>query len=165
MIWAGFTTPVTWIEFLLSSEPLCLSASVRTPTTTNQKDIMKKYLDGFVIPIAPEKLPQYEKAATLCSRIWKEHGALEYIEAVGEDLAGHGPDSRGAAEVFGAHPGETLIFAYIVYESREHRDEVNAKVMADPRMKEICPGQNPDTGMSFDPQRMMFGGFRVIVEK
>jgi uncharacterized protein YbaA (DUF1428 family) len=125
--------------------------------------IMKKYIDGFVIPIAPENIPQYEKTATLCSRIWKAHGALEYIEAVGDDLAAMGPDCRSAAEVFGAQPGETLIFAYIVYESREHRDAVNAKVMADPRMKEICPGQNPDMKLAFDPRRMMYGGFREIV--
>jgi len=125
---------------------------------------MIKYVDGFVIPILPENLDQYEKIARLCSAIWKEHGALQYIEAVGEDLAAPHPEGRGAAEVFGAHVGETLIFAYIVYESREHRDAVNAKVMADPRMKEICPGQNPDAKLSFDPQRMMYGGFRVIVD-
>jgi uncharacterized protein YbaA (DUF1428 family) len=123
-----------------------------------------KYIDGFLLPIAPEKLGQYEKAATLCSQIWKEHGALEYIEAVGDDLAANGPDSRGAAEVFGAEAGETLIFAYIVYESREHRDAVNAKVMADPRMKELCPEQNPEAQLAFDPKRMMYGGFRVFVQ-
>lgn len=125
---------------------------------------MSKYIDGFVIPISPDRLTEYEKAAELCSRIWKEHGALEYIEAVGDDLAGHGPDSRGAAEVFGAQSGETLVFAYIVYKSREHRDEVNAKVMEDPRMKELCPEHNPEAKLSFDPARMMYGGFRVIVE-
>ncbi len=126
---------------------------------------MKKYIDGFVIPITPDNLPQYEKAATLCSEIWKEHGALEYIEAVGDDLSAQGAEGRGAAEIFGAQPGETLVFAYIVYESREHRDAVNAKVFADPRMKEICPGQNPEMKLSFDPKRMMYGGFRVMVGK
>jgi uncharacterized protein YbaA (DUF1428 family) len=125
--------------------------------------IMKKYIDGFVIPIAPENITHYEKTATLCSQIWKEHGALEYIEAVGDDLAAHGPEGRGAAEVFGAQSGETLIFAYIVYASREQRDAVNAKVMADPRMQAICPATNPDMKLAFDPQRMMYGGFRVIV--
>ena len=126
---------------------------------------MGKYIDGFVIPIVPENIAEYERVATLCSSIWKEHGALEYIEAVGDDLAAHSPDGRGSAEIFGTKPGETLIFAYIVYESRERRDAVNAKVFADPRMKEICPGQNPDAKLSFDPQRMMYGGFRVIVDK
>lgn len=126
---------------------------------------MKKYIDGFVIPILPENIAEYERVATLCSSIWREHGALEYIEAVGDDLNAHDSEGRGAAEIFGAQPGETLIFAYIVYESREQRDAVNAKVMADPRMKEICPGLNPDAKLSFDPQRMMYGGFRVIVEK
>jgi uncharacterized protein YbaA (DUF1428 family) len=66
--------------------------------------------------------------------------------------------------VFGAEAGETLIFAYIVYESREHRDAVNAKVMADPRMKELCPEQNPEAQLAFDPKRMMHGGFRVFVQ-
>ena len=125
---------------------------------------MSKYIDGFVIPIAPGNIAQYEQAAILCSSIWKEHGALEYIEAVGDDLGSCGSDGRGAVEVFGAHADETLVFAYIVYESREHRDAVNAKVFADPRMKEICPDQNPDAKPAFDPKRMMYGGFRVIVE-
>lgn len=123
-----------------------------------------KYIDGFLIPIASEKIADYEKAASLCSKIWREHGALDYVEAIGDDLAAHGPDSRGAAEVFGAQPGETLIFAYITYESREHRDAVNAKVMADPRMKELCPAQNPEAKIAFDPKRMMYGGFRVFVQ-
>lgn len=126
---------------------------------------MRKYIDGFVIPIDPSNIPQYERVATLCSEIWKEHGALEYIEAVGDDLSAQGPDSRGAAEIFGVQPGETLVFAYIVYESREHRDAVNAKVWADPRMTELCPGQNPEVRLSFDPRRMMYGGFQVIVER
>lgn len=132
--------------------------------TPERSHIMKQYIDGFVIPIVPENIAEYEKVATLCSVIWKEHGALQYIEAVGDDLAAHSPEGRGAAEIFGAKPGETLVFAYIVYESREHRDAVNAKVFADPRMKEICPELNPEMKLSFDPKRMMYGGFRVIVK-
>lgn len=126
---------------------------------------MSKYIDGFVIPIHPNNLKEYERIASLAAEVWKDHGALEYIEAVGDDIAGHGPECRSATEVIGTQPGETLVFAYIVYNSREHRDEVNAKVMADPRMKEICPAQNQDVTPPFDPQRMMFGGFRVIVQQ
>lgn len=126
---------------------------------------MSHYIDGFVIPIAPEKVSEYEKIASVCATIWKEHGALEYVEAVGDDLTAHGPECRSATEAFGAHAGETLIFAYIVYESREQRDVVNAKVMADPRMQEICPGQNPEAKPPFDVTRMMTGGFRVIVRQ
>ncbi|MDX2080820.1 MAG: DUF1428 domain-containing protein [Terrimicrobiaceae bacterium] len=126
---------------------------------------MSHYIDGFVIPIAPSAVSQYEKIATLCSEIWREHGALDYVEAIGDDLDAHGPECRGALEVFKTEPGETLIFAYIVYESREHRDSVNAKVMADPRMKDLCPGDNPEAKPPFDVGRMMTGGFRVIVRR
>lgn len=125
---------------------------------------MSKYIDGFVIPIHPDKIEDYQSIASRAGKIWKEHGAHEYIEAVGEDLAAHGPECRSATDVMGANSGETLVFAYIVYESREHRDAVNAKVMADPRIKEICPAMNPDAALPFDTQRMMFGGFRVIVD-
>jgi len=125
---------------------------------------MSKYIDGFLIPIAPEKLDAYKKLASLAAQVWKDNGALEYIEAVGDDLAGHAPRVKPPAELLGARPGETLVFAYIVYESREHRDAVNAKVMADPRMKEMCPDQNPDLEMPFEIPRMITGGFRVIVE-
>lgn len=125
---------------------------------------MSKYIDGFLIPIHPEKIGDYQRLATLSSQIWKEHGALEYIEAVGDDLKGHPPELKPPTELVGVKPGETLVFAYIVYHSREHRDAVNAKVMADPRIKEICPGQNPEAKRPFDPQRMITGGFRTIVE-
>jgi uncharacterized protein YbaA (DUF1428 family) len=124
---------------------------------------MKNYIDGFVIPIPPDKIPEYQSIATLASKIWKEHGALEYIEAVGDDLKACLPDGKSPTELLGARPGETLVFAYIVYESREHRDAVNTKVMADPRMKEICPDQNPEATLPFDPQRMITGGFKTIV--
>ncbi len=125
---------------------------------------MSKYIDGFVIPIQPDKLEEYQRIATLASQVWKEHGALEYIEASGDDLKACIPDGKSPTELLGAQPGETLVFAYIVYKSREHRDAVNTKVMADPRMKEICPGQNPEITVPFDVKRMITGGFKVIVD-
>lgn len=125
---------------------------------------MSQYIDGFLIPIHTDNIGEYQRLATLSSTIWKEHGALEYIEAVGDDLKACMPEGKAPTELAGAKPGETLIFAYIVYRSREHRDEVNAKVMADPRMQEICPAQNPEATIPFDPSRMIYGGFKVIVQ-
>lgn len=125
---------------------------------------MSKYIDGFVIPIHSDKIAEYQRIATIAAGIWKDHGAIEYIEAVGDDLKACVPEGKTPTELLGTQPGETVIFAYIVYESREHRDEVNAKVMADPRMNEICPGHNPELAIPFDPQRMITGGFRVIVD-
>ncbi len=103
------------------------------------------------------RLEAYQEVSTKCGAIWKEHGALEYIEAVGDDLEINGQLSF--TTLAGASPGETVIFAYIVYESREHRDAVNAKVFADPRLHEMCDPDNP----LFDCKRMASGGFKVIV--
>jgi uncharacterized protein YbaA (DUF1428 family) len=120
---------------------------------------MSKYIDGFVIPIHPDKLTEYQRIASLSAKVWIEHGALEYIESAADDLRPCTPEAKSALELLGAQPEETLVFAYIVYESREHRDSVNAKVMADQRMIELCPTVN---GV-FDFKRMLTGGFRVIV--
>ncbi len=121
---------------------------------------MSKYIDGFVIPVPKANMAEYKKVATLASKVWKEHGALEYIEAVGDDFPVCGDGAKPAPERIGASGEESVIFSYIVYESREHRDAVNAKAMEDPRMKEICPEVN---GV-FDFKRMIYGGFQVIVE-
>lgn len=121
---------------------------------------MSRYIDGFLIPVQPDNLEEYRRIATLSAQVWKDHGALEYIEAVGDDFSPCTPESKTATELVGAEPGETLVFAYIVYESREHRDTVNAKVLADPRMSEMC--QNVES--VFDFKRMIFGGFKTIVE-
>lgn len=116
-----------------------------------------KYVDGFVLPIARDQLDKYREIAARAGAIWKEHGALEYLECVGEDLEIQ--DMRGFPEMAGCKPGETVVFAWIVYASRAHRDEVNQKVMADPRIKELGPGDMP-----FDCTRMAYGGFQAIVE-
>lgn len=125
---------------------------------------MSKYIDGFLIPIPKANLDKYLEIASLAGKIWKEHGALEYIEAAGDDYPTGDGTMKPAPELIGASDNETLVFAYIVYESREHRDAVNAKVMADPRMKEICPGQNPDAQPPFDVKRLIHGGFKVVVD-
>ncbi len=119
-----------------------------------------KYVDGFVIPCPKKGVEAYRKIAKKAAKIWMEHGALEYFECAGEDLnQKFGIPFRKLA---GAKPNETVIFAWIVYKSRKHRDAVNKKVMADPRIAKMC---GPDgAGMPFDVQRMTYGGFDVIVE-
>jgi uncharacterized protein YbaA (DUF1428 family) len=119
---------------------------------------MTKYVDGYVIPVPKHKIDLYRSIAEKAGRIWKEHGALEYRECVGDDL--DAKDLVPFPRLAGAQPNETVVFAWIVFESREHRDQVNAKVMADPRLKEVCDPANPP----FDFKRMAYGGFRVFVD-
>ena len=118
---------------------------------------MSKYIDGFVLPLPKDKIESYREVATKCAAIWKEHGALEYIEAVGDDL--EIKDQVSFSTLAGTASEETVVFAYIVYESREHRDAVNAKVFADPRLHAMFDPENP----LFDCKRMACGGFKVIV--
>jgi uncharacterized protein YbaA (DUF1428 family) len=116
------------------------------------------YADGFVIPMPKKNLEAYRKIARKAGRIWKELGALEYRECVGDDLATE--MGRSFPKLARTKPGETVVFSWIVYKSRAHRDKVNAKVMADPRIaKMMGPG-----GMPFDVERMSYGGFQVIVD-
>lgn len=116
-----------------------------------------KYVDGFLIPVPKDKLDQYIEMAELAGKVWLEHGALQYYECIGDDLAIEGmvPFTRSAA----AGEAEAVIFSWIVYESRAHRDRVNAAVMADPRMK---PMMNPEAP-PFDCKRMAYGGFRTLI--
>ncbi len=116
------------------------------------------YVDGFVLPIAKKNLAAYKKMAKRASRIWREHGALEYRECVAEDFAS--PPMVSFMKLSGAKKGETVVIAWIVFKSRAHRDKVNAKVMADPR---LCADMTPDK-MPFDCKRMAYGGFDVLVE-
>jgi uncharacterized protein YbaA (DUF1428 family) len=115
------------------------------------------YVDGFVLPVPKKNLPAYQRMAQKASRIWQEHGALEYRECVGDDL--DVKMGRSFPHQLKLKPGETVVFAWIVYRSRAHRDRVNAKVMKDPRMAGM--GAN---GMPFDVKRMVYGGFKTVVE-
>lgn len=119
-----------------------------------------KYVDGYVIPVPKENLQAYREMAKMGGEIWKKHGALEYIESVGDDL---NPDLGGIKfpQAVKAEPGETVVFSFIVFKSRAHRDEVNAKVMKDPMMNDP---KYKDKPMPFDVKRMAYGGFEVIVE-
>jgi uncharacterized protein YbaA (DUF1428 family) len=119
---------------------------------------MARYVDGFVLPLPQKNADTYRKMARKAAKVWIEHGALDYRECVGEDLKVKGVASF--PELTSAKKGETVVFAWITYRSRAHRDKVNAKVMADPRMAKMMAGQE----MPFDVKRMAYGGFDVIVE-
>lgn len=120
---------------------------------------MERYVDGFLLPIANDKIEEYKKMAEKAGQLWKEHGALEYIECMGDDL--EQAEMVSFKKAAGASDDETVMFSWIVYESREHRDKVNAAVMSDPRMKEMMEagGAQP-----FDCKRMAYGGFKTIVK-
>jgi uncharacterized protein YbaA (DUF1428 family) len=113
------------------------------------------YVDGFVIVVPKKNLKAYVKMARVGQKVWKKHGALDYRECWGDDLdPGFG---AGFKKMLKVKPSETVVFAYIVYRSRAHRDQVNKKVMSDPSMSE-GPQEMP-----FDMRRMAYGGFRTLV--
>jgi uncharacterized protein YbaA (DUF1428 family) len=118
---------------------------------------MARYVDGFVLPVPKRNVDAYRRMARKAGKVWKEHGALEYRECVAEDV------KRGKLTSFPQSVklkrGETVVFAWIVYRSRAHRDRVNAKVMEDPRLSGMDMKDAP-----FDPKRVLIGGFEVIVD-
>ena len=119
---------------------------------------MPKYVDGFVIPLPTANVEAYRRIARKAGKIWIEHGALEYRECLADDV------KPGKLTSFPQgvklKPGEAVVFSWIVYRSRKDRDRINAKVMADPRLADMM---NPKA-MPFDSKRMVFGGFKTIVE-
>jgi len=118
---------------------------------------MPQYVDGFVLPVAKKKLAAYKRMAQKASRIWKEYGALDYKECVGDDL--NVKMGLPFPRAIKNKSGETIVFAYILYKSRAHRDSVCARMMRDPRIAEMCDSKN----MPFDMKRMLYGGFKVMV--
>lgn len=124
------------------------------------------YVDGFVIPIPKKNVKSYQKMAALGGNIWMKHGALQYFECIGDDLSVQtDPTKKGKANLFAKHlnlkPSETVIFSWIVYKNKAHRDAVNKKVMADPAM---APENWKGKKMPFDMKKMMYGGFKPIVQ-
>lgn len=118
---------------------------------------MDRYVDGFVIPVPKANIEKYCEIASKAGEIWKDHGALDYYECVGDDLVVQ--DMVSFVDMAKAAEDETVVFSWIVYESKAHRDEVNAAVMADPRMQEMMQeGDHP-----FDYHKMAFGGFKTLV--
>jgi len=115
------------------------------------------YVDGFVLPVPEENLAAYRRLARKAGAIWKEYGALEYVECVADDVQ---PGKHTSfPQSVKLKPGEVVVFSWIVYKSRAQRDRINKKVMADPRLANLGPKDMP-----FDGKRMFFGGFKPIVE-
>jgi uncharacterized protein YbaA (DUF1428 family) len=112
------------------------------------------YVDGFVIPVPKRKLRAYRKMAEMGRQMWTKYGALDYKECAGDDLAS--PWSASFTKLMKLKPGETVVFAYIVYKSRAHRDRVNARIRKDMT--------DAPQDMPFDMKRMVYGGFKTIVE-
>ena len=116
------------------------------------------YVDGFVLPVAKKNLKAYARMAAFADKIWKEHGAIEFRECAGDDL--NVQWGVPFSKMMKLKSGETVMFSYIVFKSRAHRDRVNAKVMKDPRLKK----QMEEASMPFDVKRMVYGGFKVLVD-
>ena len=116
------------------------------------------YVDGYVLPLPKKNLSVYRKIAQKAGKIWREHGALEYRECVGEDL--NVKWGVPFSKTLKTKSSETVIFSYIVFKSRAHRDSINAKVMKDPRLAKMMDL----VSMPFDCKRMVYGGFKVLVD-
>lgn len=117
---------------------------------------MARYVDGFLLPVPKKNLAAYKKISTTAGKVWREHGALEYRECVADDLnLKFGLPFTKRVKL---RPGEIVVFSWIVYKSKAHRDRVNKKVMEDPRIK------MEGTPMPFDVKRMSYGGFQVLVD-
>ena len=117
-----------------------------------------KYVDGFVLPVPKKKLKAYARLASMAGKIWKEHGAIEYLECAGDDLKVH--CGIGFPKTIKLKPNETVIFAWIVYKSRRDRDTCHAKVMKDKRLADMMDPKK----MPFDGKRLIFGGFKVTID-
>jgi|SRR6202171_1361819 uncharacterized protein YbaA (DUF1428 family) len=117
-----------------------------------------RYVDGYVVPVPKKKLEAYRRMAQKASKVWREHGALEVVECVADDVKPG--KSTSFPQAVKLKPGETVVFSYIVYKSRAQRDRVKAKVMQDVRIKAMM-GDLKD--MPFDAKRMFWGGFKVLV--
>ena len=117
-----------------------------------------RYVDGFVLPVPKKNLQAYRRIAQKAGKVWREHGALEYRECVGDDL-----DVKMGVSFprrIRLKPGETVVFSWIVFKSRAHRDRVNAKVMKDARLAKMMDPK----AMPFDVKRMVYGGFKIVVD-
>ena len=115
------------------------------------------YVDGFVVPVRKDRVEDYRAPSQKCSAVWKEHGALEYIECVADDVKPGKTTSFPQAVKL--KPGEVVVFSWILYRSRAQRDKVNKLALADPRIAGMGPDSCP-----FDARRMFWGGFKPIVE-
>src|SRR5262245_10044968 len=118
---------------------------------------MSRYVDGYILPLPKQNIEAYRQQAATAGKVWKEHGALDYVECIAEDVKPGKVTSFPQAVKL--EPDETVVFGWVVFESRAERDRINALVMKDPRLA----GMNPKT-MPFDTMRMFWGGFEKFVE-
>ena len=119
---------------------------------------MAHYVDGFVVPVPKRKLAAYKRMARLAGKVWREHGAIEYVECVADDVK---PGKHTSfPQAVKLKPNEVVVFSYVVYKSRAQRDRVNAKVMKDPRLTSMMDPKK----LPFDGKRMFWGGFKGMVE-
>ena len=119
---------------------------------------MARYVDGFVLPVPKKNVDAYRRMARKAGKVWREHGALEYIECLADDVKPGKVTSFPQSVKLKA--GETVVFSWIVYKSRKHRDKVNAKVMKDPRLAAMMNSKK----LPFDGKRMFWGGFKTLIE-
>lgn len=119
---------------------------------------MGNYVDGFVVPVPKKKLAAYRKMAQKAGKVWKEYGALDYVECVADDVKPGKVTSFPQSVKLKA--GEVVVFSWIVYKSRSQRDKVNKKVMKDPRLADMMDPKS----LPFDGKRMFFGGFKVMIK-
>lgn len=124
---------------------------------------MTHYIDGFAFPIKQSDLNEYKRVAKTVAKIWKEHGALAYYEFVGDDL--HLEGTRSFPEALGAQENETIVFGWVMFESRDSRDRANKLVMEDPRMADLLAPLTKPSKIIFDPSKMIYGGFQSFIEK
>ena len=117
-----------------------------------------KYVDGYVLPVPKKNLPAYRRMAAKAGKVWRERGALEFRECVCEDLKTK--KIKSFPNLVKPKPGETVVFSWIVFKSRAHRDAVNAKVMKDPRLAKMMDMK----AIPFDSKRMAYGGFEIMVD-
>ena len=116
------------------------------------------YVDGFVVPVPKDNLAAYKRMARKAGKIWREHGALEYIECVGDDV--QPGKTTSFPQAVKLKPGEVVVFSWIVYKSRRERDRINKLVMSDPRLADMMDPKS----LPFDGKRMFWGGFKTLVE-
>lgn len=122
---------------------------------------MGNYIDGFVLPVPRAQLDAYREVVTAVAQTWKEHGAIDYAEYVGDDLAPEG--LRSFTDSANARDDEVVIFGWVSFESREARDTANEKVAADARVQDLVDPLTRTQPPAFDARRMCFGGFRALV--
>src|SRR4030095_3187242 len=123
-----------------------------------KSEVHMAYVDGFILPVPVKNLRAYRRMAQLAGKVWREHGALDYREFVADDVkVGKWTSFPRSVKL---KRGETVVFSWIVYKSRDHRDRVNAKVMKDKRLAKMMDLK----AMPFDGKRMIYGGFKILVE-